>query len=269
MAKEIEEVKDIFDLTNKVAVVTGGYGHLGSAMTMALLDKNATVVVAGRTREKFEEKFSSVHNSRLFFRTIDISDSKSIHNRFNQIKTDFGSLDVLFNNAHYAKGNVLQGVSDEDWAYTLDGVLGSVYKCIREVMPIMVKQGNGKIINIASMYGIVSPDFSMYKGKNCEKYTNPPHYGSAKAGVIQLTKYYAVELGGKGIQVNAITPGPFPNYTVQEENPEFINRLKNKNPLNKIGKPEDLAGISILLSSSASDFITGQNFVVDGGWTIW
>ena len=134
----------------------------------------------------------------------------------------------------------------------------------------MKKQETGKIINITSMYGIVSPDFeNLYHGDNCEKYTNPPHYGAAKAAMIQLTKYYAVLLGKYNIHVNAISPGPFPKEFIQKENPEFINRLKNKNPLRKIGKPEDLAGVIVLLSSPASDFMTGQTLQVDGGWTTW
>jgi NAD(P)-dependent dehydrogenase (short-subunit alcohol dehydrogenase family) len=116
---------------------------------------------------------------------------------------------------------------------------------------------------------LVSPDFRLYEGDGCEAYINPPHYGAAKAAIIQLTKYYASHLGPYNIQVNALAPGPFPNEKIQKENPEFVRRLKEKNPLNKIGKPEDLAGVIILLSSSASDFITGQTIQVDGGWTIW
>ena len=120
------------------------------------------------------------------------------------------------------------------------------------------------------MYGLISPDFhALYEGKNCEMYTNPPHYGAAKAAMIQLTKYFAVLLGEYNIHVNAISPGPFPKENIQQDNPEFIKRLKRKNPLHKIGKPDDLVGVIALLSSSASDFITGQTLQVDGGWTIW
>jgi gluconate 5-dehydrogenase len=152
----------------------------------------------------------------------------------------------------------------------MEGVVGSVHKTIRSIIPIMKQQKSGKIINITSMYGIVSPDFeSLYKGDDCEKYTNPPHYGAAKAAIIQITKYFAVLLGKFDIQVNSISPGPFPKEIIQQENPAFITRLKKKNPLHKIGNPKDLAGVIILLSSSASNFITGQTIQVDGGWTIW
>jgi gluconate 5-dehydrogenase len=134
----------------------------------------------------------------------------------------------------------------------------------------MKAQNSGKVINISSMYGLVSPDFdSLYKGEGCEIYTNPPHYGAAKSAVLQLTRYFAALLGEYNIQVNAIVPGPFPNVAIQIANQAFIERLKSKNPLHRIGKPEDLYGVIALLSSSASDFITGQAIQVDGGWTIW
>ena len=115
------------------------------------------------------------------------------------------------------------------------------------------------------MYGVVIPDFEIYDG--IEKYFNPPNYGVAKAGLIHLTKYYASFLAKYNINMNAISPGPFPSEDVQKDK-VFINRLIKKVPLKRVGKPKDLRGILLLLSSSASDYITGQNICVDGGWTI-
>jgi len=260
-------MKHIFDLENKVSIITGGYGHLGSSMVKTLLDFGSTVVIAGKSQQKFHDKFGNYNNNLSFVET-DISDSESIKKAFSKVVDEFGSIDILINNAQYSKGQNPENMSDEEWNYSMEGVLGSAFKCIREVIPIMKSQKSGKIINISSMYGMVSPDLSIYDGDDCEKYLNPPHYGAAKAGLLQLTKYYAVFLAKYGIQVNAITPGPFPSYITQEENKRFIEKLVNKVPLKRIGKPEDLAGVCILLSSNASDFITGQNFVVDGGWTI-
>jgi NAD(P)-dependent dehydrogenase (short-subunit alcohol dehydrogenase family) len=259
----------LFDLTGKTAAVTGGYGHLGRAMVNVLADCNATVVVAGRLEEKFSAVFGEGNNPKIQFREINILNTESIVNCFSDVRKEFGTIDVLVNNACTVKGNSQENISDEDWNYTMESVLGSVHKTIEAVMPGMKEQKSGKIVNIASMYGLVSPDFRLYKGDGCESYINPPHYGAAKAAMIQLTKYYAASLGPYNIQVNAIAPGPFPKESIQKENPEFVRRLKEKNPLNKIGKPEDLAGVIMLLSSSASDFITGQTIQVDGGWTIW
>jgi NAD(P)-dependent dehydrogenase (short-subunit alcohol dehydrogenase family) len=115
------------------------------------------------------------------------------------------------------------------------------------------------------MYGMVSPDFSVYE--QSPDFLNPPHYGAAKAGVLQLTRYFAQYLGPKNIQVNAISPGPFPNAKTQEDK-AFIKALAARTSLKRIGQPEDLMGSVVFLSSAASDFMTGQNLVVDGGWTI-
>lgn len=259
----------IFDLNGKVAIVTGGYGYLGCAMVRALANSRAKVIVAGRSEEKFSFAFSEKERRTIEFRFIDITRSDSISKFISTIRTEFGQIDILVNNAHASRGTSQESMTDEDWTYTLEGVLGSVHKSIRAVIPIMKKQVSGKIINITSMYGIVSPDFKLYEGDCCEPYTNPPHYGAAKAAMIQLTKYYAVLLGEYNIQVNAISPGPFPNEKIQKEAPIFIKRLQDRNPLHKIGKPEDLTGVILLLSSKGSDFITGQTIQVDGGWTIW
>ncbi len=264
-----KKIIPFFDLRNKVAVITGGYGHLGQAMVRALVTCGCEVVVAGRSREKFEIEFSSEEREQLKFIYLDITDTNSIDAFFATLMNSLGRIDVLVNNAHSAKGTSQENMSDEEWAYTLDGVLGSVHKMVRAVIPFMKNQKSGKIINISSMYGIVSPDFGLYKGDGCEKYTNPPHYGAAKAAIIQLTKYYAVYLGKYGIQVNAIAPGPFPKDYIKKENSRFVERLQSKNPLNKVGRPEDLMGPIILLSSESSDFMTGQVIQVDGGWTIW
>ena len=264
-----ENLINIFDLSGKTAIITGGYGHLGTAMVRALLAFNAKVIVAGRNIEKFHSVFSEDEKTLICFKGIDITNTDSINQCIRNIFTEFGRIDILVNNAHTARGQSQEKMTDEDWAYTMEGVVGSVHKTIRAVIPIMKEQDSGKIINITSMYGIVSPDFELYKGDNCEAYTNPPHYGAAKAAMIQLTKYYAVFLGKNNIQVNAISPGPFPSQKIQSENSAFIERLKKKNPLQKIGKPEDLTGTLVLLSSKGSDFITGQTFQVDGGWTIW
>lgn len=263
-------MSSLFNLQGKTVIVTGGYGHLGSAIAEGLLKQNARVIVAGRSAEKFDEKFKHISDKRfLLFRPLDITDTQSINSLFETVFKEFASIDVLINNAHTAKGGGQEDMLDEDWAYTMDGVLGSVHKCIKGIIPYLKKQQSGKIINISSMYGVVSPDFRLYHGDDCEKYTNPPHYGAAKAGVIQLTKYFAVYLGKYNIQVNSITPGPFPKIAIQQENVAFIERLKSRNPLGRIGVPEDLIGVSVLLSSKGSDFITGQNLIVDGGWTIW
>ena len=129
----------------------------------------------------------------------------------------------------------------------------------------LLKISEGVIINIASMYGHIAPDYRIYES---EDLANPPSYGAAKAGVIQLTKYLASFLSPYGIRVNAISPGPYP-FPETQKNRGFMKMLESKTILNRIGQPEDLKGITALLCSDASNYMTGQNVCVDGGWGVW
>ncbi|WP_291726748.1 SDR family NAD(P)-dependent oxidoreductase [Bernardetia sp.] len=256
---------NLLSLSQKNVLVTGGYGYLGKAICEGLAEAGASVVVLAKSEEKFQTAFAeSPFKANIHFHTFDISDTDSIRKGFEEVNKQFGKIDVLINNAFYSKGQSPEKMSDEDWNYGIDGNLNATYRCIREVIPYL-KENGGKIINVSSMYGLISPDFSIYQDNN---FLNPPHYGTAKAGVLQLTRYFACYLGKDNIQVNAITPGAFPSEEVQKHK-EFIESLKNKSPLKKIGKPEDLKGAFVLLSSEASNFITGQNIVIDGGWTAW
>lgn len=259
-------VIESFSLKGKVAVVTGGAGHLGTAMSEALHEAGAIVAVIELTKEKFDDKFAG--KDKYFFVECDISSTEDIQNSYKKIMEKFGRIDVLVNNAVYLKGGgcLPEQINDEMWAISADGVLGSVFRCIREVIPYMEKTG-GSVVNIASMYGVVAPDLSLYNDV-CSPYLNPINYGALKAAVIQLTKYFGAYLIEKGIKVNSITPGTFPSPKVQE-NKEFISRLSKKNPANRIGKPEDMKGPVLFLSSKASAYLVGQNIIVDGGWTIW
>lgn len=255
-----------FSLKNKVIILTGGYGYLGKAIAESLLYHEAIVYVLGRDEAKFIQAFpdTTINRPHLNFIKGDISTSESIINSFQSVFEKEGKIDVLINNAFYSKGQSPEEMSDEEWSYCIDGTLSSVFRTTRSIIPFFKTNGSGKIINVSSMYGVVAPQFEIYD--DFPDFLNPPHYGAAKAGVIQLTKYYASYLGQFNIQVNAVTPGPFPSDEVQSEM-GFIDALKSKTCLNKIGKPEDLAGAFVFLASNTSNFITGQNIIVDGGWT--
>ena len=256
----------VFPLTieKKIILITGGYGHLGYAITNSLLHHGAEVIVAGRSEEKFNEAFRQNEQKPKFIET-DISSSESIKVSFSKVMEKFGCIDVLINNAAYVSGQSPENMTDADWNTGIDGSLNSAFRCLREILPYFKLAGKGKIINVSSMYGVVAPDFSIYD--ESPEFLNPPHYGAAKAGLIQMTKYYASFLAQYKIIVNAVTPGPFPSPKVQL-NTGFVERLSNKTLVGRVGQPEDLAGIFTFLSSDAANFITGQNFIVDGGWTV-
>lgn len=253
------------DVKNKTILITGGYGYLGKSIVLGLLYNEAKVFVLGRSLAKFEETFENeLHNTNLKFVECSVEKTESIQDAFQKVHS-VSSIDVLINNAFYSKGQSPETMTDEEWAYGIDGTLNSTFRCIREIIPYFKEKNAGKIINVSSMYGVVAPQFDAYADH--PEFLNPPHYGASKAGVVQLTKYYASYLGKHNIQVNAVTPGPFPSTKVQESK-GFIKKLEEKTCLNRIGSPDDLAGAFIFLSSNASNFITGHNLVVDGGWTI-
>ncbi len=236
---------------------------MGTAISEGLAEAGATVFVLGRSEEKFSKAFEE--RAQLRFQYCDISDTQSIKSAFAAAQAAAGKLDVLVNSAVYSKGQAPENLTDEEWSSGIDGNLNSVYRCIREIIPYLKYKG-GRIINVSSMYGMVSPDFHIYK--DSPAFLNPPHYGAAKAGVLQLTRYFACYLGKYGITVNTVTPGPFPGEAVQQDEP-FMQHLKHKNPLGRIGKPDELKGAFVYLASDASSFMTGQNMVIDGGWTAW
>ncbi len=256
---------ELFSLKGKTALITGGCGHLGRAMTGALADAGALVYVAGTSHDKFLSVFGA--DTSLRFVQIDIMDSVSIREAFSKVAKEAGSIDVLINNAaQYAGiGKKSEDLSDDDWARCIDGIAGSTYKCIREVLPYMGK--GGSIVNIASMYGIVSPHLAVYEAP-CESSLIPVNYAAGKASVIQMTRYFGTYLIERGIRVNSISPGPFPSPKVQE-NKVFADRLREKNPSHCLGNPDDLRGAVLFLASDASHYVVGQNIQVDGGWTIW
>mgnify|MGYP006094768701 CR=1 FL=1 len=260
----MESINIFSDLKDKVAIITGGYGYLGKAMVEVLGNLGCKVYVMSRSYDKFKTIFGSTKQDILFQET-DVGNLDSLRKSFSKIAEKESYIDVLINNANFGLTNHPEKMTSAEWRKGIEGGLNQYFDCIQLAVPLLKKSKNGKIINIASMYGMVVPDLAIYNGR--EEFLNPPNYGTAKAGVIHLTKYYAMYLAKYNINVNAISPGPFPSDYVQKDQ-AFIDRLKEKTKLKRIGKPEDLQGVVALLSSEKSSFLSGQNIAVDGGWTI-
>ena len=261
----------LFDLTGKVCIVTGGTGYIGSQFTNALLAHGASVAVAdireSETRWDTSAETYAASDKRKFF-ICDVSSTDSVRSCFAEVAEQMGRIDVLVNNANYGGGfgaeSQIEFMSDEIFMYGVEGAVGTVFRCTREVIPYMKERG-GSIINIASMYGVVSPDPRIY-GDNPQK--NPPNYGAGKAGVLQFTRHSGAHLACFGIRANAITPGPFPNPANQGDE-KFNAGLAGKTMMERFGHASELAGACVLLASDASSFMTGSNITVDGGWTAW
>lgn len=261
------DYKQLFDLTGRVAVVTGGTGYLGSENVKILKDFGATVVNADIAAA--ESRWANAPQSAGdMFVACDVSSTESIAACFKTVAEKYGRIDILVNcaayGAGYGKGSQLEYMDDATWQKGIDGALGSVFRGTREVVPYMKEHG-GSIVNYCSMYGLVSPDLRIY-GDNPQK--QPPNYGAAKAGVQQLTRYAAGALAEYGIRVNCVTPGPFPNPANQGDQ-AFNAKLAAKTMLGRFGKNYEMAGAVLLLASDAGSFMTGTNIVVDGGWTAW
>ena len=261
-------MKELFSLANKVILITGGAGYLGSAMTEGFAEYGAEVYIASRNKEKsieYSKTVSQKTNAKIHSIYIDVTNTDSVKKAIAQVLDIHGKIDVVVNNAYAGKtGELLSGI-EEDWLDSFNGSIHATYRVTKAVLPSMIKNKKGKIINISSMYGLVSPNPEIYGGS---MQNNPPQYGAAKAAIVQFTRYLAGHFGDKGINANCIAPGPFPN-TETQKNQQFINALEKKNPMKRIGKPEDLKGIAVLLASDASDYINGQTISVDGGWTCW
>lgn len=258
----------LFSLRNKVAVVTGGAGYLGSSISEALAECGSVVFIVSKTSSEGNEKILRLRKKfrgKIQTAMMNVSSTESIRKCYNQIVAEYKKIDILLNNAHFGAGGSLEEISEENWNEGMEGTINSVFRCTKEIIPIMKRFRYGSIINIASMYGTVSPNPEIYGESG---FDNPPNYGAGKAAIIQFTKYAACHLSAYGIRVNAVSPGPFPNEQVQE-NKEFIDNLIKKVPMKRIGRPDEIKGVIVLLASDASSFMTGVNIPVDGGWTAW
>ena len=265
-------MKDLFDLTGKTIFITGGSGYLGNAMCHALAEYGATLIIASRNSEKnlkLCSELTNLYDNSNEFLELDLENQNEITEKLEIIIKKYGKIDILINNSYYGLGGKFHEMNYANWSKGIEGSIGTVFLCTKAVINEMLKNGHGKIINIASMYGIVAPNVDdLYEGESCKKYYNPINYGVGKAAMIQFTKYIAAVYSKKGIICNCISPGTFPSLEVQK-NEIFIQRLTKKVPLGRIGRPEDLKGSIVFLCSDSSNYINGHNLIVDGGWTIW
>jgi gluconate 5-dehydrogenase len=266
MSKSLHQ---LLSLKGKTAIVTGGAGYLGTAICETLAELGANLVIASRDKAKCQEKCDEILrlpgcSVRAVALELDVLKKNSAAEFFAQIHQSFETVDILVNNAWSGSKNSWESISDDDWEYDINMSLNSVFRLTKAAFPDL-KATKGVILNIGSMYGHIGPDYRIYDGK---EFANPPSYGAAKAGVIQFTKYLASFLSPHGIRVNALSPGAFPHPPTQKHQ-EFMQKLCSKNPMNRIGQPDELKGAVALLCSDAGSYITGQNLCVDGGWAIW
>jgi len=258
-------MNSIFSIKDKVVLITGATGYLGSKMVEHLSLAGAKVIVLSTDINKSFELCDKLKLPKEQAFEIDVSNKKSVIDTFEKVFKRFYKIDVLINNAHFGVTKKFSEYSKDDWNKSFDGTVISIDTTTQAVIPYMKKNISSRIINISSMYGIVSPDPSIYAS---EEMINPLSYGVGKAGVIQYTKYTAMKLAPYNINVNTVSYGPFPNINFVKDK-SFLNNLENKTFLKRIGKPEEVTSAVYFLSLDESSYITGQNIIVDGGWTSW
>jgi gluconate 5-dehydrogenase len=254
-------------MEGKVSIVTGAGGHLGGGITKALLSAGSQVIVLGRNKNTLKELIdkNKEYEEKITFYICDVTDENLFIEIVDDVISSFGKIDVLVNNAYGKQNEDFKNLSKDLWYKALESSMTHYFTCTRAVSKFFLKKESGSIINIASLYGFLGTDQRTYKPIGS---ITPLHYSVAKGGVLQMTRYFATLWAENGIRVNSISPGVFPPKKGPEK-PDYMRELTSRVPMGRIGRPDDLAGAIILLASSASSYITGQNIVVDGGWSVW
>ncbi|MGG5254300.1 SDR family oxidoreductase [Neobacillus sp. SM06] len=251
-------VKELFDLKGKVAVVTGGGRGLGKQIAEGFAEAGANVVVCSRRVEACEQVSESLKKLGVDSLALkcDVSNPEDVKQVVEQIIAKFGRIDILVNNSGASWGAPVEEMPLEAWQKVINTNVTGTFLMSQAVGKVMLEQQAGKIINIASVAGL--------KGSN-PKYMDAIGYNSSKGAVITFTKDLAVKWGPKGIYVNAIAPGFFPTKMSRALIEQGRDAILEGTPLRKFGSDNDLKGVALFLASKASDFITGEVVVVDGG----
>jgi NAD(P)-dependent dehydrogenase (short-subunit alcohol dehydrogenase family) len=275
------QAESLFSLEGKTVLLTGAAGFLGRTMGRALLVNEARVIALGRS-ERLESQTAAWADEfgadRVSAYRVDMYDLPALEKTLDQIVSREPFVEVLINNAHElgpqtgfnTPAGALGDSTFDQWMRNLTGGIYWAVLTTQRVGGVMKAKRRGSIINISTMYAQVAPSPQLYAGTD---FINPPGYSAAKAGLLAFTRYVASFWGPYGIRANAILPGPFSNTqdsgpnSVRQGDP-FLDRLKARTCLGRLGKPEELAGALLFLASDASSFVTGHALVVDGGWTI-
>src|SRR5919106_875466 len=254
-------ISQLFDLSGKVAIVTGGNGGLGLGMALGLARAGANIVVAARDPDKTRDALSQIEAQGVRGKgvQVDVTRESEIQRMVTEVADTFGRIDILVNNAGVTMRKEPQDLTADEWDHVLDVNLRAAFLAAKAVYPHMKAQGGGKIISIGSM-------FSIFGGGG----SGAP-YSSSKGGVVQLSKSLAVAWARDNIQCNAILPGWFMTdltAAVPATQPKRYDLICRRIPTGRWGEPQELQGTVVFLSSPASDYVTGAVITVDGGYSV-
>jgi NAD(P)-dependent dehydrogenase (short-subunit alcohol dehydrogenase family) len=268
-------IENYFSLKNKSAIVTGALGLLGMQHCFALKEAGASVIVCDQDEIKCRQFAAELGNNSIGV-AADITDYSSIKHLLKTVLANFDSVDILVNNAaindkfenteNVAELSKFENYPLEMWEASLKANITGMFICCQVIGSEMANRKSGSIINVASTYGIVAPDQTLYKDKEGNQhFYKTASYPTTKGAVISFTRYLASYWGNKGVRVNALSPGGVENSQDQF----FVENYSKRTPLGRMAKSCDYKGSLIFLASDASNYMTGANLVVDGGFTIW
>jgi 2-deoxy-D-gluconate 3-dehydrogenase len=250
----------MFDLTDKIALVTGGNGGIGLGMARGLGQAGATIVVVGRNAEKSAAALRELQSIGVRAESLpaDVTDEATVQRLFDSVRDRHGRLDILVNNAGSTVRKPPQDFTLDEWNKVMDVNLTSAFLCSRAAYPLMVKAGRGKIINIGSIMSIFGAPYA-------------PAYCASKGGIVQFTRSLATAWAKDNIQANTVLPGWIETELTagaKAQVPGLNERVLARTPAGRWGQPQDLAGIAVFLASAASDFVTGTAIPIDGGYSV-
>lgn len=263
--------KNLFDLNNRVALITGGAGLLATEHAIALADYGAKVYLSDFNFAKCEEAVGKLvaMGINAIALQADVTSKQSWQDTLDTILKNDGKIDILVNNAGFTNQSksanfdaTFENFPLEDWNSIMNVNLTGTFLGCQVIGKHMVENGKGSIINIASLYGVVSPNHKMYPGTGISQ---PVAYSVSKHGVVSLTKYLATLWAEKGVRVNSLTPGGIFNG----HDGLFLERFKQLNPIGRMSDKSELRGGIVFLASDASSHVVGHNLIIDGGWTAW
>ena len=249
----------LFDLTGKVAVITGGNGGIGLGIAMGLAGAGANIVIAARSVEKTAQALEDIRTLGVEAHgiTVDVTQEPAIQRMVTSTIDHMGRLDILVNNSGIAVRAQPQELTSAQWDSVVDVNLRGAFLASKEAYAQMVKAGGGKVINVGSMYSIFGSDWGA-------------PYAASKGGLVQLTKSLAVAWAKDNIQVNAVLPGWIVTDLtrgIQDADPNRYDNISRRIPTGRWGEPSELAGAAVFLASTASDYVTGATLAVDGGYS--
>ncbi len=273
----MRDVKELFDLTGRVAIITGGAGLLGREFSRSLAQAGASVVVADIDERKNREVAQELEGMglRALPVTVDVCEPASVAAMVAATLREWNRVDVLVNSAaldpkfETGRGaefsNAFEEFPLDKWNRALEVNLTGLFLCAQAVARPMLEAGRGVMINLCSTYGLVGPDQRIYQQEGQPPQFKPVYYSVTKAGVLGLTRYLATYYAGKNLRVNALTPGGI----LHDQDPKFVEEYSARTILGRMAHGDEMNGALLFLASDASSYMTGANLVVDGGWTAW